>query len=121
MASINTNINSGGANIGFHELKKQASFFLKEKIKSARLALTDVTPAQLLAEEATNGDPGCPDARTLKMISKAAFEVDDYWRIVDILHRRLVRFEKMNWRPSYKALIVNRSSKREDNELLFNQ
>ncbi|GER37225.1 ENTH/VHS family protein [Striga asiatica] len=106
MASIKTNINSGGANIGFHELKKQASFFFKEKIKSARLALTDVTPAQLLAEEATNGDPGCPDARTLKMISKAAFEVDDYWRIVDILHRRLVRFEKMNWRPSYKALIV---------------
>ncbi|XP_019263351.1 PREDICTED: uncharacterized protein LOC109241091 isoform X3 [Nicotiana attenuata] len=74
-----------------HEFKKQASFFLKEKIKTARLALTDVTPAQLLAEEATNGNPGAPDTRTLKMISKAAFEVDDYWRIVGILHK------KFNW------------------------
>ncbi|KAG8387828.1 hypothetical protein BUALT_Bualt02G0061700 [Buddleja alternifolia] len=83
----------------FHEFKKQASFFLKEKIKTARLALTDVTQAQLLTEEATNGNPGGPDARTLKMISKAAFEIDDYWRIVDILHKR-------NWRASYKAAIV---------------
>lgn len=41
-----------------------------------------------LAEEATNGNPEGPDARTLKMISKAAFEVDDYWRIVEILHKR---------------------------------
>ncbi|KAK6142130.1 hypothetical protein DH2020_006998 [Rehmannia glutinosa] len=90
----------------FHEFKKQASFFLKEKIKTARLALTDVTPAQLLAEEATNESPGGPDARTLKMISKAAFEVDDYWRIVEILHKRLVRFDRRNWRGSYKAVIV---------------
>ncbi|KAG6432889.1 hypothetical protein SASPL_104479 [Salvia splendens] len=90
----------------FHDFKKQVSFILKEKIKTARLALTDVTPAQLLAEEATNGDPGGPDTRALKMISKAAFEVDDYWRIVEILHKRLVRFDKRNWRASYKALTV---------------
>ncbi|KAH6828383.1 ENTH/VHS family protein [Perilla frutescens var. hirtella] len=90
----------------FHEFKKQASFFFKEKIKTARLALTDVTPAQLMVEEATNGNPEGPDARTLKMISKAAFEVDDYFRIVEILHKRLVRFERRNWRASYKALIV---------------
>ncbi|KAL2239764.1 UNVERIFIED_CONTAM: Clathrin interactor EPSIN 1 [Sesamum indicum] len=89
-----------------HEFKKQASFFLKEKIKSARLALTDVTPAQLLAEEATNANPGGVDAQTLKMISRAAFEVDDYWRIVEILHKRLLKFDKRNWRASYKALIV---------------
>jgi len=31
----------------FHDFKKQASFFLKEKFKTARLALTDVTPAEL--------------------------------------------------------------------------
>ncbi|XP_073040277.1 ENTH domain-containing protein C794.11c isoform X1 [Primulina eburnea] len=90
----------------FHEFKKQASFYLKEKIKTARLALTDVTPAQLLMEEATNGDPGAPDARTLKMISRSAFEVDDYWRIVEILHKRLVRFERRFWRESYKAVVV---------------
>ncbi|GFP82342.1 clathrin interactor epsin 3 [Phtheirospermum japonicum] len=59
---------------------------------------------QRLTEEATTN--GSPDAKTLKMISKAAFEVDDYWRIVDILHKRLVRFDNTNWRASYKALIV---------------
>jgi len=31
----------------FRDFKKQASFFLKEKFKTARLALTDVTPAEL--------------------------------------------------------------------------
>ena len=30
-----------------HEIKKQASCFLKEKIKTARLVLTDVTPVEL--------------------------------------------------------------------------
>ncbi|XP_054811492.1 epsin-3-like [Prosopis cineraria] len=89
-----------------HEFKKQASFFLKEKIKTARLALTDVTPAQLMTEEATNGNPWAPDSPTLRSISKAAFEVDDYWRIVEILHKRLVKFEKKNWRASYNSLIV---------------
>lgn len=90
----------------FHEFKRQASFFFKEKIKTARLALTDVTPAQLLTEEATNGNPWAPDARMLKIISRAAFEVDDYWRIVEILHNRLSRFDKKTWRVSYNALIV---------------
>ncbi|GAA0172920.1 membrane trafficking regulatory protein [Lithospermum erythrorhizon] len=88
------------------EFTKQASFFLKEKLNSARLALTDVTPAQLLAEEAMSENPGGPDTRILKMISKAAFEVDDYWRIVEILHKRLAQFNRRNWRVSYKALIV---------------
>ncbi|CDP00089.1 unnamed protein product [Coffea canephora] len=71
-----------------HEFKRQASFFFKDKIKVARLALLDVTPAQLSTEEATNGDSSAPDARTMRLISRAAFEVDDYWRIVDVLHRR---------------------------------
>ncbi|XP_038875427.1 clathrin interactor 1-like [Benincasa hispida] len=87
----------------FHELKKQASFFFREKIKTARLALTDVTSAELLTEEAISGNP---DARSLSSISKAAFEVDDYWRIVAILHRRLLKFEKKNWRLSYNSLII---------------
>lgn len=41
-----------------------------------------------LAEEATNGDPRSPDARTMTRISEAAFGMDDYWRIVDVLHQR---------------------------------
>ncbi|KAL4556884.1 hypothetical protein LXL04_035050 [Taraxacum kok-saghyz] len=90
----------------FHELKKQASFFLKEKIKSARLVLTDVTSAQLLTEEATDEDSWPSDTRTMGLISRAAFEVDDYWRIVDILHKRLWKFDKENWRGSYRALVI---------------
>jgi hypothetical protein len=31
----------------FHELRRQASSYLTGKIRSARLALTDVTPTQL--------------------------------------------------------------------------
>ncbi|XP_042510737.1 epsin-3-like [Macadamia integrifolia] len=101
-----TTANNMGTPSSFHEFKKQASFFLKEKIKTARLALTDVTPAQLLTEEATNENPWSPDTKTMGLISRAAFEIDDYWRIVDILHKRLSRFDRNNWRISYKALIL---------------
>ncbi|XP_059593441.1 uncharacterized protein LOC100251857 isoform X2 [Vitis vinifera] len=101
--------NSGGRNMGapfFHEFKKQASFFFKEKIKTARLALTDVTPAQLLTEEVTGGNPWSADTRTMGLISRAAFEVDDYGRIVEILHNRLLRFDRKNWRAFYNSLIL---------------
>nr|XP_027104456.1 ENTH domain-containing protein C794.11c-like [Coffea arabica] len=89
-----------------HEFKRQASFFFKDKIKVARLALLDVTPAQLSTEEATNGDSSAPDARTMRLISRAAFEVDDYWRIVDVLHRRLQNYDRHNWRAAYQAMIL---------------
>ncbi|OWM87490.1 hypothetical protein CDL15_Pgr022601 [Punica granatum] len=94
------------ANSSFNEFKRQASFFLRDKIKTARLKLTDVTHAQLLTEEITNGNPWPPDTRTMGIISRAAFEVDDFWRIVEILHRRLVQFDRKNWRISYNALIL---------------
>ncbi|KAI4346971.1 hypothetical protein L6164_007829 [Bauhinia variegata] len=89
-----------------HEIKRQASCFFKEKIKTARLVLTDVTPVELMTEEATNENPWPPDTRTMRVISRAAFEVDDYWRIVEILHKRLQKFDKRNWRVSFKALIL---------------
>lgn len=41
-----------------------------------------------MTEEATNGNSWPPDTRTFGVISRAAFEIDDYWRIVDILHKR---------------------------------
>ncbi|CAL9103813.1 unnamed protein product [Musa acuminata var. zebrina] len=91
----------------FDELKKQASYFLKEKVRAARLALTDVTPAELLTEEATDSNnPWAPDAMTMSRISRAAFEIDDYWRIVEILHERFSKFDGKNWREPYKALIL---------------
>ncbi|THU61010.1 hypothetical protein C4D60_Mb07t18770 [Musa balbisiana] len=90
----------------FQELRKQASYFLKQKIQTARLALTDVTPAQLLTEEATNGSSSAPDAKTMRCISRAAFEIDDYWRIVEILHKRFDKLDRRQWREPYKALIL---------------
>ncbi|KAH9627512.1 hypothetical protein KSS87_016226 [Heliosperma pusillum] len=101
----NSKINNMSRN-SFFDLRKQASFYIKEKIKTARLALTDVTPIQLMTEEATNANPWAPNTQTLGLISRAAFEVDDYWRIVDILHNKLSKFDRKDWRASYNSLIV---------------
>ncbi|KAK1320546.1 hypothetical protein QJS10_CPA03g01611 [Acorus calamus] len=103
------------------ELKKQASFFFKEKIRTARLALTDVTPAQLLTEEATNGTPCGPETRTMGLIARAAFEIDDYWRIVEILHKRFERFEKKHWRETYKSVILLEHLMMHGPETVFNE
>lgn len=43
-----------------------------------------------LTEDSTNGNSWAPDAPTLRSISRAAFELEDYWRIVEILHKRFV-------------------------------
>ncbi|KAM5553195.1 epsin-3 [Rosa sericea] len=86
--------------------KKQASHFLQERYKTARLTFTDVTPAELWAEEATNGEPCSPDAKTMTKIAAASFEMEDYWRIVDILHRKLYNIDWKEWRQSYKALVL---------------
>ncbi|XP_062165979.1 epsin-3 [Alnus glutinosa] len=88
------------------QIKKQASSFLQEKYKTARLTFTDVTEAELLAEEVTTNDPCSPDARTMTRIAEASFEIDDYWRIVDVLHRRLYSIDWKRWRQSYKSLVL---------------
>jgi len=41
-----------------------------------------------MTEEVTKGNPWAPDSPTLRSISRAAFELEDYWRIVEILHKR---------------------------------
>uniref|UniRef100_A0A1J3INE4 Epsin-3 n=1 Tax=Noccaea caerulescens TaxID=107243 RepID=A0A1J3INE4_NOCCA len=105
MMSRNRSSNAMGTP-SFLEMKKQASFFFKEKLKTARLALTDVTPLQLMTEEATDGESWGPNTQTLGSISKAAFEFEDYLQIVDVLHKRLARFDKRNWRIAYNSLIV---------------
>ncbi|XP_020079916.1 epsin-3 [Ananas comosus] len=88
------------------EIKKQASSFLQEKYKSARLAWTDVTQAEILTEEATNSEPWGPDTKTMTRISEASFDMDDYGRIADVLHRRLRSVNFKEWRQSYKSLVV---------------
>ncbi|KAL5220091.1 hypothetical protein ABZP36_024804 [Zizania latifolia] len=89
------------------QLLGQASGFLQDKYKQARLALGDVTPAELLVQEATNNETGIPDARTLACIADAAFDMDDCWRIAAVLRRRMARAgDWKEWRPVYKALVV---------------
>ncbi|CAL1411031.1 unnamed protein product [Linum trigynum] len=89
-----------------NQMKKQACSFLQDKYKTARLALTDVTPIELLTEEATNSDPWGPDAKTMTQIAVASFGVDAYWRIIDILHKRLDTVDWKQWRQSYKTLVL---------------
>ncbi|XP_039058390.1 epsin-3-like [Hibiscus syriacus] len=89
-----------------NKIKKQASCFLQEKYRNARIAFTDVTAAELLTEDATNNDPRGPDARTMTKISDASFNMNDYWRIVHIMHKRLGRIDWKHWRQSYKTLIL---------------
>ncbi|XP_006646471.1 epsin-2-like [Oryza brachyantha] len=90
----------------FHELRRQASSYLTDKIRSARLALTDVTPTQLMTEEATSGDASPPNVKTMSLIARQAFEIDEYVRIADILHKRFARFDRRQWREAYKALLL---------------
>ncbi|KAG2329830.1 hypothetical protein Bca4012_020642 [Brassica carinata] len=107
MSMMSRNLSSIGMGTpSFLDLKKQASFFFKEKLKTARLALTDVTPLQLMTEEATDGESCGPNSQTLGSISKAAFEFEDYLQIVSVLHKRLAKFDQRNWRMAYNALIV---------------
>ncbi|CAL1396315.1 unnamed protein product [Linum trigynum] len=89
-----------------NQMKKQACSFLQEKYKTARLALTDITPIELLTEEATNNEPWGPDAKTMTQIAVASFGVDAYWRIIDILHKRLDTVDWKQWRQSYKTLVL---------------
>ncbi|KAF8089600.1 hypothetical protein N665_0501s0013 [Sinapis alba] len=90
-----------------HELKKQASFFIKEKIKTARLAVTDVTEEELLTEEVTGSTAvSLIDARSLTVITRASFEVDQFQRIVKILRQRMLMFDRREWRGTYNTLTI---------------
>ncbi|KAJ4894379.1 ENTH/VHS family protein [Raphanus sativus] len=92
----------------FGEIKKQASLFLHDKYNVARLVLTDVTEIELLVEEVTNDDPSSPDAKTMTKIAEASFNTVDYWRIVDVLHRKIGKGEgeMKKWREAYKAMVL---------------
>ncbi|CAH8358795.1 unnamed protein product [Eruca vesicaria subsp. sativa] len=92
----------------FGEIKKQASLFLHDKYNVARLVLTDVIEVELLVEEVTNDDPSSPDAKTMTKIANASFNTVDYWRIVDVLHRKIGKGEgeMKKWREAYKAMVL---------------
>ena len=42
-----------------------------------------------MTEEATTGDASPPNVKTMGLIARQAFEIDEYVRIAGILHRRL--------------------------------
>ncbi|KAF8098723.1 hypothetical protein N665_0260s0030 [Sinapis alba] len=92
----------------FGGIKKQASLFLHDKYNVARLVLTDVTETELLVEEVTNDDPSSPNAKTMTKIAEASFNTVDYWRIVDVLHRKIGKGEgeMKKWREAYKAMVL---------------
>ncbi|CAH2038545.1 unnamed protein product, partial [Thlaspi arvense] len=90
----------------FHELKKQASFYIKEKIKTARLAVTDVTPEELLTEEVTGSAHSSIDPRSMAVITRASFEVDQFQRIVKVLRQRMVMFDTREWRGVCNTLTM---------------
>ncbi|XP_047329200.1 ENTH domain-containing protein C794.11c-like [Impatiens glandulifera] len=93
--------------MGIHDVKRKTGFHLKEKVLNARLSFMGVTLAQYLTERSTRGDHHwLPDPCAMDLISRAAYEVDDYWRVVKILHKRLSKFSEKKWRGSYKALIL---------------
>lgn len=94
------------ARFDLRDFKKQASFFLREKLNDARLVLTDVSRIQLLTEEATNEDAWGPETRTMAILADAAFELEEYERIVQVLHGRLDPSKKRPWRQLYKTLVV---------------
>lgn len=41
-----------------------------------------------MTEEATSGDASPPNVKTMSLIARQAFEIDEYVRISDILHKR---------------------------------
>jgi len=55
-----------------------------------------------MTEEVTKGNPWAPDSPTLRSISRAAFELEDYWRIVEILHKRFF----LHGFSSFKLLVL---------------
>ncbi|CAL9080858.1 unnamed protein product [Musa textilis] len=86
------------ATLSSGEAKKQS--FLKSKVRAARILLTNVTRAELLAKEATSSKPWPPqDTGTLHGISEATFDIDDFYRVVDVLHGRFAFASSSNLVP----------------------
>ncbi|KAH7282010.1 hypothetical protein KP509_35G008100 [Ceratopteris richardii] len=91
----------------FHldDFKRHASSFLKEKLNHARLVFTGVSQIQLLTEEATNEDPWGPETKMMALVADAAFELEEFERIVQVIHDRLGNW-KQSWRQLYKTLVL---------------
>ncbi|XP_074304629.1 epsin-3-like [Silene latifolia] len=87
-------------------LMRQASSYLQEKYRAARLAFTDVSEAELFAEQVTDNNPWSPDTKTMTLIAEASYYFDEYLRIVEVLHKRFATINWKRWRQYYNSLIL---------------
>lgn len=57
-------------------------------IQTLKVLNSSVTFNCRITKEITSKSRRMPEVRIMRSLSIAAFEIDDYWRIVKILHRR---------------------------------
>lgn len=86
--------------------KHRASFLFKDSLKIARCAFVDVSPAELMTEDATNADEWGPTTKAMADICSVIFNSEDYLRIVQVLHKRFALNSKKDWRKIHKSLIL---------------
>ncbi|KAG0614727.1 hypothetical protein M758_6G199400 [Ceratodon purpureus] len=86
--------------------KNRASFLFKDSLKIARLALVDVSTAELMTEEATNADEWGPTPKSMSDICGVIYNSEDYLRVVQVLHKRFSLSAKKYWRQIHKSLIL---------------
>lgn len=87
-------------------LKNRAAYLLKDSLKIARLALVDVSNAEMMTEEATNADEWGPTTKQMAEISHSIKNPEDYLRIVHVLHKRFALNTLKFWRQIHKSLIL---------------
>lgn len=99
--------NRTGFGMGHLErLKSRASYLLKDGLKIARVALVDVSTAELMTEDATNADEWGPTTKQMSEISDSSNNSEDYLRIVHVLHERFALNTPKYWRQIHKSLIL---------------
>ncbi|KAG0586205.1 hypothetical protein KC19_2G072200 [Ceratodon purpureus] len=99
--------NRTGFGMGHMErLRNRASYLLKDSLKIARVALVDVSTAELMTEDATNADEWGPTTKQMAEISESSNNSEEYLRIVHVLHKRFALNTQKYWRQIHKSLIL---------------
>lgn len=99
--------NRTGFGMGHLErLKNRATYLLKDSLKLARVALVDVSTAELMTEDATNADEWGPTTKQMAEISDSSHNSEDYLRIVHVLHERFALNTQKYWKQIHKSLIL---------------
>jgi epsin len=99
-------VSTGPALSHLESFKTRASFLFKDSLKIARIALVDVSTAELMTEDATNADDWGPTTKAMADICNATSNSEDYLRIVQVLHKRFALNTTKHWRQIHKSLIL---------------